>query len=340
MHHNRMLRKVDMRTAVLAIAIAFGAAIPVMAEETITVQAEPIHDQKAVFATVESVRVVPARVRTGGTIVGLTVHEGDHVEKGQVVAMIADQKLDLQVTTLDAQIAGLRAQLSKAEADLGRNEPLFSSGVIAKTRLEDFRTAVSVAANALKARVSERSVLDQQMTEGKVAAPTSGRILKVPVTAGSVVMAGETVAIVASQDTMVRLSVPERHARSLKVGDPIRLDGEDLTEGMPTAGTITLVYPQIEAGRVTADAQVPGLSDRFVGQRMRVWVSSGERQGFVIPESVLTVRFGLDYARLRLPNGTAVEVPVQRGQKLPSSDMPDGLEILSGLQAGDVLVRP
>ena len=138
----------------------------------------------------------------------------------------------------------------------------------------------------------------------------------------------------------MRLSVPERHARSLKVGDPIRLDGEDLAEGMPAAGTITLVYPQIEAGRVTADAQVPGLSDRFVGQRMRVWISGGERQGFVIPENALTVRFGLDYARLRLPDGKSVDIPVQRGQKLPSSDKPDGLEILSGLHAGDVLVRP
>lgn len=327
-------------TPVLAIAAILLSASPGRAGEDFTVRPQPIEDQKAVFATVESVRVVPARVRTGGTIVGLTVHEGDHVEKGQVVAVIADQKLDLQVTTLDAQIAGLKAQLTKAEADLARNEPLFTAGVIAKTRLEDFRTAVSVAANALKARVSERSVLDQQMTEGKVAAPTSGRILKVPVTAGSVVMAGEPVAIVASQDTMVRLSVPERHARSLKVGDPIRLDGEDLAEGMPAAGTITLVYPQIEAGRVTADAQVPGLSDRFVGQRMRVWISSGERRGLVIPESALTVRFGLDYARLRLPDGTAVEVPVQRGQRLPSPGLPDGLEILSGLRAGDVLVRP
>ena len=164
-------------------------------------------------------------------------------------------------------------------------------------------------------------------------------MLKVPVAVGSVVMAGEAVAIVASQDMIVRLSVPERHARHLRAGDPIRLDGEDLLAGMAGSGTITLVYPQIEDGRVTADATVDGLSDRFVGQRVRVWISGGERQGFVIPEGLLTVRFGLDYVRLRLTDGKLVDVPVQRGQSLPSPDMPDGLEILSGLHAGDVLVR-
>ena len=329
-----------MRTTIIAVtALAFSVS-PAWAEDSFSVRPVPIHDQKAVFATVESVRVVPARVRTGGTIVGLSVHEGDHVEKGQVVALIADPKLDLQVTALDAQIAGLKAQLTKAEADLQRNEPLLQAGVTSKSRMDEVRTAVSVAANALKARISERAVLDQQLTEGKVAAPTDGRVLKVPVTAGSVVMAGESVAVIASRETMVRLNVPERHARSLKAGDPVRLDGEDLAEGMSGLGTITLVYPQIEAGRVIADATVAGLSDRFVGQRVRVWISGGERQGFVIPEASLTVRFGLDYVTLRAADGKSVEVPVQRGQRQPLPDMPDGLEILSGLHAGDVLVRP
>ena len=35
-----------------------------------------------------------------------------------------------------------------------------------------------------------------------------------------------------------------------------------------------------------------------------------------------------------------IDVPVQRGRQLPRPDMPDALEILSGLKAGDVLVRP
>ena len=35
-----------------------------------------------------------------------------------------------------------------------------------------------------------------------------------------------------------------------------------------------------------------------------------------------------------------IDVPVQRGQPHPTPDMPDGIEILSGLRAGDVLVGP
>ena len=37
---------------------------------------------------------------------------------------------------------------------------------------------------------------------------------------------------------------------------------------------------------------------------------------------------------------SAIDVPVQRGRNLPSRDMPDALEILSGLKTDDVLVQP
>ena len=82
-----------------------------------------------------------------------------------------------------------------------------------------------------------------------------------------------------------------------------------------------------------------GLGDYFVGQRIRVWVSGGERSAIVIPANYVTTRFGVDYVKIR--KGVAlIDVPVQRGRDLPRPDMPNGLEILSGLAAGDRLVRP
>lgn len=329
-----------MRPTILAFAAMALTSVPAFGAEVFTVSPSPLHDEKAVFATVAAVREVPARVRTGGTVARLSVREGDRVAAGQVVAVVIDEKLRLRVAALDAEIAGLTAQLGQTRTDLGRAEPLLAGGYVAKSRIDELRTAVSVATNTLKARSAERAVLDRQMAEGEVAAPAAGRVLTVPVAEGSVVMPGETVATVAGEGLMVRLSVPERHARFLRVGDAIRLDGEDLAGGGSGSGEITLVYPRIAEGRVTADARVEGLSDRFVGQRVRVWVPGGERSGVVVPESWLTVRFGLDYARLRAADGGVREVPVQRGMARPSAEIPDGIEILSGLRPGDVVVRP
>jgi len=131
---------------------------------------------------VESRDIVPARVRTGGTVASLSVKEGDRVEQGQVVATVGDQKLVLQRLSLDAQIAGLQAQFAQAQTEFGRAEKLVASGVLSKAQYDAASTAFNVAANAVRARTAERAVLEQQLTEGEVLAPAAGRVLTVPVT--------------------------------------------------------------------------------------------------------------------------------------------------------------
>lgn len=323
---------------ILALLALLAAAAPARAAD-FTVHRRALADEKAVFATVESLNVVPARARIGGTVAELEVKDGDAVTAGQALAVVADQKLLLQQAALDAQIGGLQSQLAQAQTDLTRAETLFRQGAGPRTAMDAARTAVEVANAGLRARISERQVVTQQMTEGQVLAPTAGRVLTVPVTKGTVVLPGETIATVAEQHYVLRLRVPERHAAFIKAGDPVRLDPEQVEGKVARTGTIALVYPQIEAGRVVADATVEGLGSYFVGERVRVWIAAGTREAIVIPAGYIRTRFGLDYVLLRGPNGVE-EVPVQRGDNRPSAAMPDGIEILSGLHDGDVLAPP
>jgi RND family efflux transporter MFP subunit len=333
--------RIFVRFAMMAAIWCLGLAHPARAAEgTLVVAATTVPDQKAVFATVESRRIVPARARISGTIVELSVKEGDSVELEQVLATVGDEKLVLQLKSLDAQIAGLEAQRAQAQGDLTRAEDLFGRGAIPRTRLDEVRTAFNVADNALRARNAERAVVRQQLAEGRVLAPAAGRVLRVPLTTGAVVVSGESVASIAERNFVLRLRVPERHARFLKAGDAIRVDAAELGGSGPRFGTIKLVYPQIEDGRVVADAAVDGLGDYFVSERIRVWISAGERSAFIIPASFLTTRFGVDYVKLHRDGAADIEVPVQRGRELPRPDLPDGIEILSGLKAGDKLVKP
>lgn len=323
--------------ALIAATGISGMAASARAQDTYLVEPAAVTEQKAVFGTVESVNVVAARARIGGTIAHLAVREGDRVQRGQVVAGIGDEKLALQIGALDAQIAGLQAAVAQAQIDLTLAENLFAGGTIARIRLDEARTALTVATNAHRARVAERSVLAQQLAEGNVLAPTSGRVLKVPVTAGAVVLPGDAIAVVAEQDFVLRLRIPERHARSLRPGDLVRLGGE--SPDRAEFGTVRLIHPQIEAGEVLADAAVPGLGDYFVGERVRAWISTGLRTTFIIPDSFVFARFGNDYVRVQ-HGGRAIDVPVQLGRDRPDPARPDGVEVLSGLRAGDRLVRP
>jgi RND family efflux transporter MFP subunit len=331
----RLIRLLRPLTAAVIAALPAGIATA----ETLTVAQQSVADEKAVFATVESISVVPARGRIGGTVVQLNVREGDRVTRGQAIALIGDDKLVLQLKSLDAQIEALQAQANQAQIDFTRIEGLVERGTLPRVKLDEARTALNVADNGLRARIAERAVVNQQMSEGQVLAPSDGRILKRLVIVGSVILPGDPIVTVAQQNFKLRLRVPERHARFLKAGDKVRVDGAELGAESSRWGVIDLVYPQIEEGRVIADASVEGLGEYFVGDRLRVWISSAARPAFVIPAGFVKTRFGIDYVQL-VQAGSTIDVPVQRGREFPTPALPDGLEILSGIRAGDQLVRP
>lgn len=330
-----LMRVLHLAATVATIAVPTNLA----AVEALTVAQQPVTDEKAVFATVESISVVPARGRIGGTVAWLDVREGDRVTAGQTIATIGDEKLVLQMKSLDAQMEALQAQANQAQIDFTRTEGLVERGILPRVKLDEQRTALNVADNGLRAKTAERAVINEQLNQGRVLAPADGRVLKRLIAVGSVVLAGDPIVTVAQQNFKLRLRVPERHARFLKAGDRIRIDGAELAGEASKWGAIDLVYPQIEEGRVIADATVDGLGEYFVGDRLRVWVSGGTRSAFVIPASYVKTRFGIDYVRLR-KGGETVDVPVQRGREMPMPTLPEGLEILSGIKTGDQLVRP
>ena len=264
-----------------------------------------VNETKAVFGKVESRDAVPARARIGGTIREIRVDEGSEVAKGDVIAVIVDDKIALQQQAADAKIQALASQLNNAETDLARAEQLLKSGSTTQSRVDQARTQVEVLTNQLAAAEAERAVIAAQATEGEVVAPASGRVLRVPVTQGSVVLPGEEIALVAGGGYFLRLALPERHAAEIVEGAPVLVGdrpGSPRTRRatIETAGTgkLVKVYPQIEDGRVLADVEVDGLGDYFVGERTLVWIPVGKRSVLAVPPEAVVTRHGVDYVRL------------------------------------------
>jgi RND family efflux transporter MFP subunit len=315
----------------LATGLVVQASGPVLAD--VTVEMRQVEDHKAVLATVASVDTTVARTRIGGTIEDLGVDEGDQVKQGEVLAKVDDPKLPLKLSALEAQIASLKSELELAEIELKRARQLRETGSGTQARLDQALSNRSVVSGQLASAEAERDVVAEQLAEGEVLAPNSGRVLRVYVTEGQVVLSGEQVVTIALDQYVIRLELPERHARFLREGDRVMVGARglavDTSELHP--GTIRQVYPELESGRVIADVEAEGIGDFFVGERTRVFVSTGQREAIVVPRELLTHRHGLTFAHVR----DVGDVVVQVGQEVGSE-----IEILSGLRPGDVLVAP
>lgn len=312
----------------LALAAVLSGAAHAQSQGSVAAEVA-VTEWKAVYGTVEARDRIPARARLGGTLVSLTVSEGETVEAGQELGRIVDDKLDFSLAALAARRDALSAQLLNAQTDLTRNEELLKNGVTTVQRVDAMRTAVDVLKGQIAALDAEAEIITQQAKEGIVLAPVGGIVLDVPVSEGAVAMPGEVIAVIGGGGTFLRIAVPERHAGALQAGDAIRL-----SEG--TTGRLARVYPLIEGGRVVADVEVENLPATHIGARLLVRLPVGERRALLVPATVIVTRAGLDFVGLQTPDGVVLRSIVP-GETHESDNGPM-VEVISGLAAGDEVV--
>lgn len=335
MRHRRLAGFFSLLLAVLAPAAAVAAERLVTAVERT--------ELKAVFGRVEARDTVPARARIGGTIVSLDIEEGSAVKAGDVIATVVDDKLALQLEAVDARLKALEAELENALVELARGKQLLASGVVPKSRVDALQMQADVLTNQISAAKADRAVLVQQGEEGHVIAPAPGRVLAVPVTRGSVIMPGETVARIAGGGYFLRLSLPERHAARIVEGDTVLVGARGIGAAesdlaAARKGKLVKIYPEIDGGRVIADVEVDGLGDFFVGERTLVWIPVDRRPVISVPPAAIANRYGIDYVRIAGREGP-IDVAVMTGSSFDTDSGPE-TEILSGLVAGDTVLVP
>ena len=310
--------------------LAALTAVPLHAAEYVVAPCT-VDDRKAVFGTVESVHQTQARARIAGTLAEMIVVEGDRVVAGQVIARVRDPKLALQLAETDARVKTLAARQAQAKIDFDRMARLQATHAVSQAQYDEAHTALAVFTSQISAMQAARELIIEQQAEGAVRAPAAGRILKVNKIAGSVVMPGEVVAALAEQTYVLRIFLPERHAQFIKVGEAVDVGAPDSDPMETRQGRIALVYPELDHGRIVADVEVGGLGDFFVGERTPVYVATGRRETYLVPANFVFRRFGVYFVRLK---GLG-DVAVQTGESRPQ-----GIEVLSGIQTGDVLVAP
>lgn len=326
--------------ALLATAVS---ALPRAQAAEFAVRAVTVPEMKAVFGQVESRIVVPARARIGGSIRELRVSQGDQVKEGDVVAVVVDDKLVLQLNAAKAKIEALNSQLENARLQLERAQQLRASGTGTQANLDQATMLFEVATNQVAAAKADRTVIEQSAREGDVLAPATGRVLTVPVTPGSVVLAGEAIARIAPGPYYLRLALPERHAAEIVQGSEVLVGERGLAQPpgrAPAAhrGRIVKVYPEIADGRVIADVEVPGIGDYFVNERTLVSIPVGKRAVLAVPPGAIRTIHGVDYVRLATAGGE-MDVAVILGQTI--DDGGEGrIEILTGLRDGDRVILP
>ena len=181
--------------------------------------------------------------RIAGRIKQLDLIEGDHVKKGQTVALIEDIDLRNQLAKSQADLAHSQANLAQARRDLARDKTLTTANVLATKALDDALTAVDQdQADVLSAQANAKFYADQ-ITDTEIKSPVDGVIVSKALEVGEWVTPGVPILTVDDLSTIwARVDVEETDLGSLYIGKSAQVE-------LPTTP------PQVFTGRVMSIGQ-------------------------------------------------------------------------------------
>jgi RND family efflux transporter MFP subunit len=242
------------------------AALPILAGcEAQTASSEkvdrPVQVQRVAFENInpsrEFVGVVRARYETdlgfrvAGKMVARSVHVGDRVKAGDVIARLDPQDLKLQVESADAELAAATSNLSQAKADFERYETLRTRGFASVADYERKKAAKDEAEGRLERARRALDLARNQLDYSDLKASADGVITATLAEPGQVVALGQAVARLAHRgEKEAVVALPETwlaEARKAKASvrlwsDRDRAFDATLRELAPQADTATRTY--------------------------------------------------------------------------------------------------
>lgn len=283
-------------------------------------------DIQANIKTRQNVLLYP---QYNGTLKRVYVAEGQKVKKGKLLAQINDAGLKNQLEQLEIQ-----AKLSKTTYE--RTQRLWDQNIGSEMQL------LQTKAN-YESQLKSIAQLKKQLQRTQILAPFSGTIDEIVANTGANLLTGQTpvMRIVNLQQMYTEASVPERYLREVKKGTSAKVSIPMLDREYSTTirQTGNFINPNNRSFRVETPLPNP---DEMIKPNLSCKLKINDYsnpQALMIPLRIVKENaLGKKYIFKLNPDGKdqvyrTQQIFVQLGKK--SSDK---IEVLEGLQAGDLLV--
>ena len=153
-----------------------------------------------------------------GRIEEITVHEGDMVKQGQVLARLDTRETEARLAQARAQVRAAQVRLSEAERDLRRSRELLGGGAIGQEAYDKAQTAQKVARSDDDQARAQVAALEAVLANMQVRASFDGIVTIRHHEPGEIVPAGTPIlTIMNPHDRWVRIYIAENRLGALQL---------------------------------------------------------------------------------------------------------------------------
>ena len=275
--------------------------------------------------------------RVPGKIARRSVDVGQEVKAGQVLAVLDSEDVLPAINAQNAQVEVARTDFVLQQSELRRQQELRDKGFVSGAALERQAATTAAADARVKAALSQLANAQNGLKFQTLRADKAGVVVAVDAEAGSVVSAGQSVVRVAQLgEKEIIVNVPEREVGLMKQAKGFAAQF-DAIPGKLYAAKLRELSPAADAASRTfaAKLSITHADDALkLGMSAAVRLDLGDAQVIVVPNTALYTRDNATRVWL-VDRASETVKPVD--VKLGASTN-DGVAIVSGLKAGDLVV--
>lgn len=307
-------------------------------EDTLTIVSDALASGPVITGSIQPERRADLRAEVSAVVIQVLKENGDTVRKGDVLLRLDETAIRDSLTSADEATRAAEQTLAQTQRMYERQKTLLASGMVSTTALEDAEVRRNNAQSDLAAARSRSVSARQQLTRTVVRAPFDGIVSERKVSNGDTAQVGkELVKVIDPTSMRFEGTVSADKIGVVKVGQPVlfRINGYG---DKPFNGKVKRVDPaansitrQVEVLVEFADANRPGVAGLYAEGRVEAQTTAS----LMIPPSAL-VQAGDSRYVWRIKNNTLSKVPLTVGTRDERSGR---WQVLSGLQAGDMVVR-
>jgi RND family efflux transporter MFP subunit len=324
-----------------------------------SVQRADVPDLLESAGTVRAAETTQLASQMMGNIVELRVHEGDRVQRGQVLAVIDDaqpraavERATSAMSAAEQEVAASDSDLTLAQSTLNRYQNLYDKKSVSPQEFDEvkarYQSALAHRDMTRAGQAQAKAALAQARTSfsyTRILAPFDGVITEKKADPGTLASPGVPIFTVEGLGRYrLDAAVNENDLRYVRMGEqaPVVVDALDNTE---LRGKVVQIVPAADPGSRSflVKIELPADVRLRSGLFGRAQFSRGERSSLLIPQSAVVERgqlqgvyvldlnriASLRYVTLGKKSGTQVEVlaGIQEGERLVTK--PDELDLNS-----------
>ncbi len=291
-------------------------------------------------ASIEPAEEASIAGKVMGKVEQIYVTEGETVKKGQMLVKIQGEDIRSRLAQADAGVTEARSHFENAKRNLERFESLYEEKAATQKELDDVRMGYESAQARLNGAEEMKKEVEDLLQYVNVVAPFDGVITKTFVDVGDLATPGRPILTLENvRQLEVVASVPESQIKHLSVGMPVKViipaRAIDASDQVFT-GSVDQIIPTADPGshqfEIKVFIQNPGGSIKS-GMFARLVISRAPKERLIVPQEAVFDRGQLEGLFVVGEDGRVYLRWVRTGRSVT-----DGIEILSGLDPGEMVV--